>query len=74
MDERELLKELLRDADAEHNKYLRECCDNEEEPGNGYYDFLADFLLANGVTILPCERGQSVWIIRDFAGGNKRPV
>ena len=34
----------------------------------------ADALLESGVTILPCKIGQSVWIIRDFAGGNKRPV
>ena len=68
MDERDLLKELLMDADAEHNKYLRECCDNEEEPEKGFYDYLADFLLANGVTVQPCKIGDTVWTIRDFKG------
>ena len=34
----------------------------------------ADALLESGLIALPCERGQSVWIIRNFSGGNKRPV
>lgn len=60
MDEIYMLKELLRDADAE---YLREWCDNEEEPEKGFYDYLADFLLENGVIVLPCKVGQHVWIV-----------
>lgn len=65
MAERDLLKELLRDADAE---YLRECCDNEEEPEKGFYDYLAGFLLANGVIVPPCKIGQTMWAIRDYKG------
>ncbi len=60
MDEIEMLKELLRDADAE---YLRECCDNEEEPEKGFYDYVAGFLLANGVIMLPIKVGDTIYRI-----------
>lgn len=62
MYDKERLIELLSDVDM-----VKLCFD-----GVHYveidYDRAAEYLLANGVIVLPCKIGDTVWAIRDFKG------
>ena len=62
MDEKNRLIELLSDVDMVKLGF----------DGVHYveidYDRAAEYLLANGVIVLPCKIGDMVWAIRDYKG------
>ncbi len=56
MTDRERLIELLKNALSAYGKEVNADCKPE--------NFIADFILANGVIVPPVEIGQTVWFIR----------
>jgi hypothetical protein len=56
---REKLIELLMDMPFGNSTY------EEEER---HMEDLADYLIANGVTLLPCKIGDTVWAVRHYYG------
>lgn len=61
MSDRERLIEIVEQARAEAVSTIGSM-------NNGFATWYADKLLANGVIILPCKIGDTVWAIRDFKG------
>ena len=55
---RERLKQLLQEAEGQ-----AAYCDDDDA-----YEVAADYLLGNGVIVLPCKVGQTVWAIERYGG------
>lgn len=64
MSNRDRLVELLKEADDATEVYNRDY-PTYEKAMQAFYTSIADHLLANGVIVLPCAVGDTVW---DIAG------
>lgn len=61
---RDRLIELLKQADDECAEYI---CEHENAADRiPWYDFFVKILLDNGVVVLPCKVGQTVYMIDDY--------
>lgn len=58
---RDRLSELHQEAGSEWNAYLDRCLDEGEEPEMTYDEFIADYLLENGVVVPLLQTGQTVY-------------
>lgn len=67
--QRKILSELLEKAAAEWDAYLDDCRAEEMEPEVTYYDFLANRISENGVIVLPCKIGETVYHIVEACPG-----
>lgn len=65
MEQKNMLSELLENAQAEWDAYLVDCRAEEIEPEITYCDFLAVHLFADGVIVLPCKIGDTVYYIHE---------
>lgn len=80
MNEREKLIELLKAggklAVKENHKYIREFVKNhgrytsKTDNNVSFDEIVADYLLANGVTVLPCKAGDILYSIWEDDDGN----
>lgn len=74
MSDRDRLVELLKEADDATEVHD---CDypTYEKAMQAFYTSIADHLLANGVIVLPCAVGDTVWNVNEYAEGFKvRPM
>lgn len=61
------LIELLKDAEKEWEKYIMvQCAGNGEIPKTNRVGFSAGYLLENGVIVLPCKLGNTLFDISEF--------
>lgn len=60
---REKLIELLKDGGNECSKIFCKDCQYYAEIGKCKENIIADHLLANGVIVLPCKVGDTVWFV-----------
>ena len=57
MTDRDRLIELLKQAQDKYCDICAECAEDGYKDHESFEDFFADYLLANGVIVLPCEKG-----------------
>ena len=69
---KEILVELLEEAAVAWDKYIEECFESGNTDEKTYDEFHADYLLANGVIVLPCKVGDVLYVV--FKAYNEEKV